>query len=199
MGLVSGGMLSLVLMTTRRYLVSFSVILGLALLLALGGAFASVAYLESLTEGLANAIVLLILSLALGYTLTTFSVLSYPNRTRYTPTARPDPTRTAVILLAPGEPPDFGVRSASRRLALADDAQDVPSVLLRPFYVRDLRSKYAAVGTSPFREYHTELVRKVQSRLDANHRVYPAFYNDTPSLSKTLIDAMNDRSGRIVI
>jgi protoheme ferro-lyase len=199
MGLVSGGMLALVLMTTRRYQVSFSIILGLALLLAVGGVFASVSVIENLAQGLTNAIVLLILSFALGYTLTTFSVLSYSNK-RIEPFSKPEGgDLTAVIALAPGEPPEYGVESASRRLALADDPQDAPPVLLRPFYLRDLRSKYAHVGPSPYRESYNELVRKVQSRLDSSHRVYVAYYSDKPGLAETAAGAIEEGAQRIVV
>jgi hypothetical protein len=106
---------------------------------------------------------------------------------------------TAVINLAPGEPPEYGVESGSRRLALADDAQDVPPALLRPFYLRDLRNKYNVVGASPYREYHLELARKVQSRLDTSHRVYASFYSDRPSLMEAVAQAIDEGAGQIVI
>ena len=199
MGLVSGGMLSLVLMTTRRYQYSFSIILGLAALLAIAGAFASVAEFDRLSEGLANAMVLLVLAFALGYTLTTFSVLSYAGSHKAPEDAQPRGDRTAVIHLAPGEPPEYGVQSGSRRLALADDQEDVPPMLLRPFYLRDLRSKYAAVGSSPYRDYHLELAQKVQMRLDSNHTVYAAFYSDQPGLAATISRAIGEGAGRIVL
>ena len=199
MGLVSGGMLALVLMTTRRHLVTFSVILGLALLLSVMGMFAAVTVINNLAQGLANALVLLILSFALGYTLTTFSVLSYSSK-RWTPrSGRGQGAFTAVIQLAPGEPPEYGVESASRRLALADDPQDVPPVLLRPFYLRDLRNKYARIGSSPYREYHSELARKVQSRLDSSHKVYQAFYSDSPEQARVTAQAIEEGATRLVL
>jgi protoheme ferro-lyase len=104
-----------------------------------------------------------------------------------------------VVLLAAGEPPHYGVESASRRLSLADDAQDVPPVLLRPFYLRDLRSKYASIGRSPYREYYIELSRKVQSRLDSNHKVYIAFYNDNPTLPQVLAQAIGEGARHITL
>lgn len=198
MGIVTGGMLSLVLMTTRRYQVSFAIILGLSALLAVAGVFSAVSFIGNLAEGLANAVVLLILSFALGYTLTTFSVLSY-SRHRPGPITPGNQGHTAVVLLAAGEPPYYGVESASRRLALADDAQDVPPVLLRPFYLRDLRSKYASLGPSPYRNYYTQLAAKVQSRLDTGHKVYMAFYNDNPTLPQVLAQAMGEGAKRIVL
>jgi protoheme ferro-lyase len=199
MGLVSGGMLALVLMTTRRYQLSFSVVLLLAVALAVTGVFTSVAYLENLPQGLANAVILLVLSFALGYALTTFSVLSYSNKRKAPARAPSRIDSTVVIQLAPGEPPDYGVESASRRLALADDPQDVPPVLLRPFYLRDLRSKYARIERSPYREYHNELARKVQSRLDSSHQVYAAFYSDQPSFASVLSDAIESGARRVVV
>src|SRR5436305_422977 len=100
MGLVSGGMLTLALMTTRKYQASFAIILALAGLLALGGVFASVD-VDKLHEDLANALVILVLSFALGYTLTTFSVLSYSNRVkRLGASGNRRNDNTAVILLA---------------------------------------------------------------------------------------------------
>lgn len=201
MGLVSGGMFSLVLMTTRKHQTNFSIILALSGLLALAGVFASVSdVVDNMQEGLANAVVILVLSFALGYTLTTFSVLSYSTRNGPLSTDNPDRRdRTAVILLAPGEPPEYEVKNASRRLALADDPQDVPPVLLRPFYLRDLRSKYAAIGSSPYREYHIELAQKVQSRLDATHHVYTAFYSDYPTLADTITEAVGAGERRIIL
>ena len=199
MALVSGGMLTLVLMTTRRYQLSFSIILILAAFLALMGVLASVAYLENLAQGLANAVVLLILSFALGYSLTTFSVLSYTTKRKAPPANLNQTDQTAVICLAPGEPPDYGVESASRRLALADDPQDVPAVLLRPFYLRDLRTKYARIKRSSYRELLRELTQKVQSRLDSSHTVYTAFYNDKPTFAMTLYDAIKSGAARVVI
>lgn len=198
MGLVSGGMLALVLMTTRRYQVSFSAILGIALLLALAGIFSAVSFVGNPAEGLTNAIVLLILAFGLGYTLTTFSVLS-TQKQRRGPLRPGEDDFTAVICLAPGEPPSYGVDSASRRLSFADDAQDVPPVLLRPFYLRDLRGKYAAIGRSPYRDYYNELAQKVQSRLDSSHRVYMAFYNDNPILSQVVHQAVDKGARRIVL
>ncbi len=200
MGLVSGGMLTLVLMTTRKYQASFSLILALAGLLALAGVFASVADIDQIHEGLANALVILILSFALGYTLTTFSVLSYSHRLKHpTAAASPRNENTAVILLAPGEPPQYDVKSASKRLAFADDPQDVPPVLLRPFLLRDLRSKYAAIGRSPYKDYHMKLAQKVQSRLDNTHRVYPAFYSDEPTLAEAVAEAVAGGTRRVII
>jgi len=198
MGLVSGGMLALVLMTTRRYQLSFSIILFLSGLLAVTGVFSAVSFIGNLAEGLANAIVLLILAFALGYTLTTFSVLSYPSR-RHTPVQKGNGGHTVVVCLAPGEPPSYGVESASRRFALAEDAADVPPILLRPFYLRDLRAKYASLGSSPYRNYYIELARKVQSRLDSTHKVYPAFYNDIPTLPQVVTQAIEDGARRIVL
>ena len=132
MGLVSGGMLALVLMTTRRYQYSFSIILALAALLAVAGVFSAVSFIGNLAEGLANAIVLLILAFALGYILTTFSVLSNSTRRRM-PSQKGRGDHTAVICLAPGEPPSYGVESASKRLALAEDASRRSSGAASPF------------------------------------------------------------------
>ena len=200
MGLVSGGMLALALMATRKQAVSFTIIFALSALLALGGVFAAVSDSEPIHEGLPNALVILVLSTALGYTLTTFSVLSYSGKSRnVAPPASVDENRIAVVLLAPGEPPEYEVKSASRRLALADDPQDVPPVLLRPFYMRDLRSKYAAIGHSPYRDYHIELANKVQSRLDPAHRVRVAFYSDQPDLAGVLAETIQEGTGRVVL
>lgn len=201
MGLVSGGMFVLTLMTTRKHQLNFSLILALCGFLALSGVFAAVAdFGDSIMhESLTNAMVILVLSFALGYTLTTFSVLSYSTKSKPLSSGNPVNKRVAVILLAPGEPPEYDVKSASRRLALADDPQDVPPVLLRPFYLRDLRGKYTTIGGSPYREYHIELAKKVQSRLDASHSVYAAFYSDNPSLADTIRQAFSAGEKRIIL
>ncbi len=200
MGMASGGMLALVLMSERRQQTSFSAMFGLTLLLAVGGAVGSAAFLRSLSSGLVNGVILLILSFALGYALTTFSVLS-SHRQHWDPQAQDNPTeRTAVICLAPGEPPDYQVRNAAKRLELADDPSDVPPLLLRPFYMRDLKSKYAAIGRSPYKESHLELAQKVQSRLDSStHRVYPAFYSDYPTFAETINQVVEHGLRRVVI
>ncbi|MFL5734396.1 MAG: ferrochelatase [Chloroflexia bacterium] len=199
MGLASGGMLALMLMTTRKYQLSFSIVLLLVVALAVAGVLTSVSFIENFSQGLANAVVLLVLSFALGYALTTFSVLSYSTKRKGPATRAGRPDLTAVIQLTQGEPPDYGVESASRRLALADDPQDVPPVLFRPFYLRDLRSKYARIGSSPYREYHNELARKVQSRLDNTHKVYSAFYSDKPSFASALSDAIESGARKVVV
>ncbi|MDQ3928339.1 MAG: hypothetical protein M3328_04225, partial [Chloroflexota bacterium] len=76
MGLASGGILSLVLMSERRQQTNFGIMLALSLLLALGGGAGMIAVLPNVASSLTNALVLLVLSMSLGYTLTTFSVLS---------------------------------------------------------------------------------------------------------------------------
>ncbi len=151
MGLASGGMLALVLMATRKQQTTFSIILGLVILIALFGVAISITLLKDALGGLANAVVLLVLAVTLGYALTTFSVLTTA-RKGWTPRAHPiQSDRTAVILLAPGESPEYETRSAARRLELADDPHDVPPLLLRPFYMRDIKTKYTATGRSPYR------------------------------------------------
>ncbi|MGA7733134.1 MAG: hypothetical protein WCD37_17890 [Chloroflexia bacterium] len=203
MGLASGGMFSLVLMTNRKQQTPFSIILGLLLLIALLGAIGSVSIIHDLTGGLVNSIVLLILACTLGYALTTFSVLSAERpRPALDPSKAPPESdvteRTQVILLAPGEPPEYNTRHAARRLELADDPQDVPPLLLRPFYMRDIKAKYEAIRSSPYRESHIELARKVQSRLDATHRVTVAFYSDAPSLAESATEALQAGARHII-
>jgi protoheme ferro-lyase len=199
MGLASGGMISLVLMATRKQQVTFSIILGLLALIALLGVVGSVAILQDTLGGLSNAIVLLVLAVTLGYALTTFSVLTGGKQkwTPKEPAARTD--RSSVILLAPGEPPQYETRSAARRLELADDPNDVPPLLLRPFYMRDIKTKYSAIGSSPYRDSHIELARKVQSRLDASYTVTPAFYSDRPVLAEAVAQAIEDGARNIVV
>src|SRR5687768_14971024 len=76
MGLASGGLLSLVLMSTRRQQPSFTAMLALTFLLALLGAFGSASSTDNLATGLTTGVVILVLSFALGYILTTYSALS---------------------------------------------------------------------------------------------------------------------------
>jgi protoheme ferro-lyase len=199
MALASGGMLTLVLMAPRRQQTSFTIMLALALLIAVLGVYISVTTSPNRVAGLTNAVVLLVLSFALGYTLTTFSVLSSSKRRRAPAIPETKGNHTAVILYAPGEPPEYDVRSAARRFELADDAQDIPPILLRPFYMRDLRTKYSALGISPYRDFYLQLAEKVQSRLDTSHRVEVAFYSDQPSLASVVSRAMEEGAKRIVI
>ncbi len=199
MGLASGGLLTLVLMASRRQQVSFSIMFGLAGLLAAMGAIGSAALLQSTAAGLLNGVVLLVLSFTLGYTLTTYSALSRRDRRVKVNRPHSQEGHTAVILLATGEPPEYDVRNAAERLEFADDAADVPGALLRPFYMRDLKGKYAAIGRSPAKEYYTQLAQKVQSRLDATHRVYSAYYSDEPRLADSMARAIEEGAGRVII
>ncbi len=199
MGLASGGLLALSLMAERRQQVSFSIMLALAVLLALLGAIGSLANVENVAVGIANAGVLLVLAFTLGYALTTYSVLT-PGKKKPSinaPKTRED--RIAVICLSAGEPPDYDTQSAARRLEYADDAEDVPPLLLRPFYMRDLKAKYAATGRSPYRAYQIELAEQVQARLDGRHVVYAAFYSDSPTMSEALKQAIEAGARRAIV
>jgi protoheme ferro-lyase len=199
MGIAGGGMLSLLLMSSRRQQISFAVMLGLVVLIAVLGVTGSVLILNDPLVGLTNAVILLVLSFTLGYALTTFSVLG---TTRKKPAEQPpglEQDRTAVVLYAPGEPPEYNPRSAARRLELADDPHDVPPLLLRPFYMRDIRAKYAQIKRSPFRDSHIELAHKVQSRLNSHFVVTPAFYSDAPSLGEVVSRAVEEGYRDIVV
>lgn len=201
MGLASGGILSLVLMSERRQQTNFGIMLGLSLLLALGGGAGMVAVLPNVASSLTNALVLLVLSMSLGYTLTTFSVLS-PRRKKQAVEAlrgRARAERTAVVLLMPGEPPEYSVWSAARRLELADDPRDVPPILLRPFYMRDLKHKYAQLGSSPYRKHQRQLAEEIQARLESGYPVYEAYYSDHPTLAEAAARAVEEGARRIIL
>ena len=204
MGLASGGMFSLVLMSNRKQQTPFTITLALLLLTAVLGAIGAVSMRDDIAGGLANSSVLLILAITLGYALTTFSVLSTSRRKPGpkigTSSLPSEPVgRTDVILLALGEPPEYNTRHAAKRLELADDTVDVPPPLLRPFYMRDIKSKFQATAPSPYRESHIELARKVQSRLDNAHRVSVAFYSDEPELAEKMAALIKEGARRIVI
>jgi protoheme ferro-lyase len=199
MGLASGGVLTLVLMSTRKQQSSFTIILGLLVLLTAIGVVGSVMLLDETLVGLTNAVVLIVLAFTLGYALTTFSILS-GGKHKWTPNVpRAQSNHTAVICLAPGEPPEYNARSAARRLEMADDNPDVPPLLLRPFYMRDIKTKYAALHTSPYRDSHIQLAEKVQSRLGSNMQVSIAFYSDKPSLAETICNAIEEGARNIVV
>jgi hypothetical protein len=199
MGLASGGMVALVLMATRKQQGVFAVILGLLALIAMLGVFGSVTLLHDALGGLSNAVVLLVLAVTLGYALTAFSVLTSGKR-KWSPNAPASHTdQTSVILLAPGEPPEYETRSAARRLELADDPEDVPPLLLRPFYMRDIRTKYKVIGSSPYRDSHIELARKVQSRLDPSYSVTASFYSDAPQFAETLSQAIESGARNVIV
>jgi protoheme ferro-lyase len=199
MGLAGGGMLSLILMANRRQQTLITLMLVGVMLLALAGLGVSAILIENVAAGLTNGAVLFVLSFALGYSLTTFSVLS-PGKSRRVVNAPGRQTgRTAVICLSQGEPPEYDVRSAVRRFELTDDQQEAPLLLLRPFYMRDLKSKYAAIGGSPYKGYQTELAAQVQARLDSSYRVYSAFYSDVPGYAEQVCNAIEDGASRIVV
>jgi protoheme ferro-lyase len=199
MALASGGLLALVLMSPRRQQTSFSVMFGLAFLLAGLGAFGTASGHESLTAGMATGLVILVLSFALGYILTTYAVLSGANSSSDVREVAESNSNIATILLAQGEPPQYEARSAALRLELADDRADVPPPLLRPFYMRDLKNKYAAIGESPSRDYYLRLAEKVQSRLDSRHKVQMAYYSDVPTYRDAVRDAIESGARRIVV
>lgn len=201
MGLASGGILSLVLMSERRQQTNFTIMLALAMLLTISGGAGMIAILPSAVASLSNALVLMVLSFALGYTLTTFAVLS-PNTKKagLAPLEQGSGNaQTAVILLMQGEPPEYSVWSAARRLELADDPKDVPPILLRPFYMRDLKTKYAAIGPSPYRQYQEQLCDEVQARLDTGYKVYTAFYSDHPTLAEVASEAVEAGVRNIIV
>ena len=198
MGLASGGLLSLVLMSPVRQQVTYGIMLALSLLLAVLGMLAS-EQIEGRGIGLANAFVLLVLTFALGYALTTFSILLPRRRKREATVPGGSDRWTAVICLAPGEPPDYDLRSAARRLELADNTEDVPSILLRPFYMRDIKSKFASIGRSPYRNQMAELARKVQTRLPTDLRVSLAYYSDSPSLADTVTRVIEEGTRHLMI
>ncbi|HEX8599484.1 MAG TPA: hypothetical protein VF952_13330, partial [Chloroflexia bacterium] len=201
MGLTSGGILSLVLMSERRQQTNFGIMLGLTLLLALGGGAGMIAVLPNVASSLTNALVLLVLSMSLGYTLTSFSVLS-PRRKKWAgqlPNNQARAERTAVILFMPGEPPEYSVWSAARRLELADDPRDVPPILLRPFYMRDLKHKYASIGSSPYRQHQHKLAEEIRGRLESGYRVYEAYYSDQPTLAEAMLAAVEEGARHIIL
>ncbi len=205
MGLTSGGMLALVLMSERRQQINFTIMLGLALLLTLGGGVGLVAQADNLAAALTNALVLTVLSFALGYTLTAFSVLSPRSglQQAQVPQAQVPQTRlerpVAVILLMPGEPPNYSAWSAGMRFELADDPQDVPPILLRPFYMSDLKNKYKAIGHSPYRGHQQQLCEEIQSRLESDYRVSLAFYSDHPTLAEAVVQAVEAGAHSIIL
>ncbi len=198
MGLASGGLLALVLMSPAKQQVVYAVMLALSLLLAVLGMVIA-ERIEGTGIGLANSFVLLVLTFALGYALTTLSVL-LPRRRKREATVQGGSGRwTAIICLAPGEPPDYDLRSAAGRLELADNAEDVPPILVRPFYMRDIKSKFASIGRSPYRDHMAELARKVQARLPTDQRVSLAYYSDSPGLADTITRVIEEGTRRLVI
>jgi protoheme ferro-lyase len=199
MGMASGGMFALMLMAGRKQQVAFAIMLILSVFLALAGFVSGAGLLQNTPTGLVSAILLLVLAFVLGYTLTTFSVLS--PRKRVEPVSAP-PTRgrdTAVICLAPGEPAEYETRSAAAHLEIAEEAEGVSPTLLRPFQMRRQRAKYASVGRSPYRDYHIDLSNKVQARLEGSYHVYPAFYSDHPSFGEAARQAVEDGARQIVV
>ena len=198
MGLVSGGLLALVLMMAARQQVVYGIMLGLSLLLAVFGMITS-ERISGAGVGFSNSFVLLVLTFALGYALTTLSVL-LPRRRKREPTVPGGSGRwTAVICLAPGEPPEYDMRSAASRLELADNTEDVPPILVRPFYMRDIKGKFAAIGRSPYRDHMAELARKVQARLPTDQRVSLAYYSDSPGLADTITRVIEEGTRSLVI
>lgn len=201
MGMASGGMLALMLMAARRQQVTFSIALALSVVLALVGLVSASALAQNTVSGLVNAGMLLILSFALGYTLTTFSVLSSRKQPAPIAPSEAQGRKTAVICLARGEPPEYDTGSAAAQIELAggEGAGEVPPVLLRPFHMRRLKGKYASIGRSPYREYMVELSDKVQARLEGSYRVYPAFSADHPNLAEAVRQAVEDGASSILV
>jgi sirohydrochlorin ferrochelatase len=199
MGVASGGLLALFLMAGRRQEISFAIMFALAATLALLGVVGATTSPEGTQARLANALVLFGLSFALGYALTSVSVLS-PRRKKWNPNKPLEKgRRPAVILVAPGEPPEYSVTSAAKRIEIGDESGKSPPTLLRPPRMYRLKRKYGRIGKSPYRANHLELANKVQARLGPGHRVYVAFYADQPALPEMMAQAIEEGAPEIVI
>ncbi|HUS17994.1 MAG TPA: ferrochelatase [Chloroflexia bacterium] len=208
MGILAGGMLALTLISPRR----LQNIFGIGVLFGLVGGLAAT-FLSNLVDpqplvpAIINNFLNLILSTFIGYAITTFFVLSYrlepdvipPDLGEAQAAQQNGPGKTAVLYFVAAEPEHYDSRVAARGFDTVDYSQALPPPLLRPLYLLDLKRKYDAVGTSPYRGMHFKLAQKVQDRLGKRYKVSIAFYNDHPTLEEAATEALRDGARRLIV
>lgn len=145
---------------------------------------------------------------AAGWYLMTASVLS---REDYRP--MPELTRqkddpgdghTAVIYLTHGEPPVYDPISWVNQMNEFDEQgiQFIP-FMARPFFFKNLRDNYLAVGKSDHRVKHIAMLQSLEQAYrdagDTDTRFYLSFLDDNPRAGAAVIRALNEGASRIIV
>ena len=215
MGVMGGGMLALTLMAPRPTQNIFALLLGIAVVLGLAAAAVSTLdyarydhsarFLAVLSLNLMN----LALAGVLGYAVTTLAVLGRGTGREADPPVPPasggaageGSGRTAVLYLAPGEPPAYDARRLARVLEIESPltGRPGPPFLLRPLALRRLNRLYAAAGGSAARETHVHLAEKVQDRLGRRVHVYICYDSDQPAPGEAAAAAIGDGARRLIV
>jgi len=214
MGIVAGGFMALALVAPLRVQNLFGIgslfgLVGGILAVLSGSVLYRLGYTSEahwLFPTVLNNLFDLILAGFIGYAVTTFFVLAYqvqpdvePPNVAQAQAAQAGPKRTAVLYFVPGEAAEYDVRVVARSFDTPEYPQAVPPTLLRPLYALDLKRKYAALGSSPYRSLHFKLAHKVQDRLGKRFKVSIAFYDDAPLLADAAAESLRDGTQRIIV
>lgn len=111
---------------------------------------------------------------------------------------------TAVVYFTHGEPETYDPIGWINQFREFDE-QGIPFVplLVRPFFVYNLRRKYLTVGRSNHRQTHLRMVRRLEEAYraqgDTTTRFYLSFLDDAPRPDAAVVQALDDGASRIVV
>jgi protoheme ferro-lyase len=143
-----------------------------------------------------------------GYLAMTHMVLS-----REDPRPVPELTRrkgdpglghTAVVCFTHGEPETYDPIGWINQFKEFDE-QGIPFVplVVRPFFLQQLRRKYLQVGKSDHRKMHSQMLKSLEEAYraegDTTVKFYLSFLDDSPRPDAAVIEALNEGASRIVV
>jgi sirohydrochlorin ferrochelatase len=120
--------------------------------------------------------------------------------------AKDDPGQghTALIYFTHGEPETFdpiGWINQFREF----DHQGIAfaPLLVRPFFIYQVRQKYLAVGASGHRRMHQQMIKSLEARYreagDDTTRFYMCFLDDNPRPDAAVVQALNEGASRMIV
>jgi sirohydrochlorin ferrochelatase len=120
--------------------------------------------------------------------------------------AKGDPGRghTAVIYFTHGEPETYDPIGWINQFKEFDE-QNIPfvPVLIRPYFLFQLRKSYLTVGKSDHRTMHTQMLKSLEKEFraegDTTTRFYLSFLDDDPRPDAAVIQALNEGASRIIV
>jgi protoheme ferro-lyase len=155
--------------------------------------------------------VAVIISLAVFLAGYTFRTKAFLNREDSRPVPElsrvkgdPGEGHTAVIYFTHGEPETYDPIGWINQFKEFDE-QGIPFVplLIRPFFIYQLRDAYLKVGSSHHRQMHKQMVKSLEEAFrqegDATTQFYLSFLDDDPRPDAAVIQALNDGASRIVV
>jgi protoheme ferro-lyase len=111
---------------------------------------------------------------------------------------------TAVVYFTHGEPETYDPIGWINQFNEFDE-QKIPFVplLVRPFFIYNLRKSYLRVGRSEHRRTHNRMIKAVEREFreagDLTTRFYLSFLDDNPRPDAAVIQALNDGASCLVI